>query len=313
MSDWQQQPQQYPPPPDAGMQPPPPGYPPTAGFAPSGPPVGPPKKRTGLIIAVVVIVMLLMCCCGTAVAGLFIYRSDSGPTTTQGIATSPAKPTDPDVAARAADWEKVTAAFVKGDYTFVEPDERQRRLATLAINEVLPDFIIDELTIEPGHYDAAKKYWVFDGFYVTLHLASDPLGKTAYSFDVETPAAEAGGLKREKLDVGKTEAVTQLEGKTWVIYPTASKGKLIKGMKHSTYAALVRTACDDWPGGLPTKFIDQDDGSVLVSVETWESYRYSEGYDRVEAVYVRDATGWKIKSHKAVIETGTSGEATPTA
>jgi len=322
MSDWQQPQQGYPPqppapayaPPQQAYQPPPPGYPPQAG-GPYQPGEPPKKKRTGLIIAVVVIAVLLLCCC-SAGAGLLIFRSDSstgtGTTTLSPEELAKKKAEEEELAARAAEWAKVKAAFVKGDFTFQEPDERQRRLAEAAIKQLLPDFEIEELTIEPGYYDKDKKYYVFDGAFMTL-VASDATVRTAYSFDIETPAAEASGMTRDKLDLDEGDEVIQLEGTTWVIYPTGSKKPLLGGMKDTSYAALIRQAGVDWPGGLPTKFEPQPDGSVRISVETWDSYRFSEDWNRIEATYVRDGSGWKVTTYKAVIETGTSDEVTPTA
>ena len=168
---------------------------------------------------------------------------------------------------------------------------------------MLPDFAIEELTIDPGRYDKAKDYFYFDTAFVTL-VASDATIRTAYSFDIETPEAEASGMTKEKLDLGESDAVIQLEGKTWVIYPTGSKGPLLGGMKDPAYGVLIRQAGEDWPGGLPTKFVDQADGSVVVSVETWDSYRFSDDWNRIEATYVRSGTGWKVTTYKPIIESG---------
>jgi hypothetical protein len=320
MSDWQppQQGQTPQPPapayaPPQAYQPPLPGYPPQA----SGPypPGQPPKKnRTGLIIAVVLISLLLLCCCAGA-AGLVLFRADSS-TGTETISLSPSdlatkKAEEKELAARAAAWELVKLSFAKGDYTFVEPNERQRRLADATIAQVLPDFVIEELTIEPGHYDKAKDYYYFDTAFVTL-VAQDASVRTAYSFDIETPEAQASGMTKEDLDLGESDAVIQLEGKTWVIYPTSAKGPLLGGMKDQSYGALIRQAGVDWPGGLPTKFIDQADGSVVVSVETWDSYRFSDDWNRIEATYVRSGSGWKVTTYKPVIESGKNDEASPT-
>lgn len=320
MSDWQPPQQEYPPQPPApayappqAYQPPPPGYPPQAG-GPYPPGEPPKKKRTGLIIAVVLISLLLLCCCA-GVAGLLLFRAGSS-SRTDTISLSPSeleqkKAEEKDLAARAAAWESVKASFVKGDYTFADPNERQRRLAAAAIAQVLPDFTIEELTIEPGRYDKAKDYYYFDTAFVTL-VASDATIRTAYSFDIETPEAEASGLTKEKLDLDENDAVIQLEGKTWVIYPTGSKAPLLGGMKDPAYGVLIRQAGEDWPGGLPTKFVDQADGSVVVSVETWDSYRFSDDWNRIEATYVRSGSGWKVTTYKPVIEGGQSDEASPT-
>lgn len=288
MSDWQQPPQGYP----------------------------PPKKRTGLIIAIVIIALLLLCCCSVGVAVL-LFRSDPGTTSTttaspEDLAKKQAE--EAELAKRAADWKKVQAALVRGDYTFAEPDARQARLAEAAIAALLPDFTIDEVAVEPGHYDKAKDYFVFDGFYIRLHLTSDPQAKTAYSFDVETTEAEATGMTRDKLDVDSDEDVTQLEGKTWVIFPTETKAPLLRGIKDPAIGRLVKQACADWPDGLPTKFVLGTDGSIVVSVETWDNYRYSDTFDRIDATYVRDGQGWKIKSYVPIIEPkdGSSTDSTQT-
>lgn len=320
MSDWQQQ--GYPPPtaPDFGPPPaqgypaPPEAYQPPQAGGPYPPGQGP-KKRTGLIVAVVLIVLLLLCCCA-AVAGLVLFRSSSS-TSTNTTSLDPAelarkKAEEKDLAARAAAWELVKSSFVQGDYTFVDPNERQRRLAAATIAQVLPDFAIEELTIEPGYYDKAKDFYYFDTAFVTL-VASDATIRTAYSFDIQTPEAEASGMTKDDLDLGENGSVIQLEGKTWVIYPTGSKAPLLGGMKDPSYGVLIRQAGADWPGGLPTKFVDQADGSVVVSIETWDSYRFSKDWDRIEATYVRSGSGWKVTAYKPIIETGASSEATPTA
>lgn len=304
MSDRQQPPQGYPPQQQA-YQPPPPGdpYPPTA----------PPKKRTGLIVAIVVIALLLLCCCSAGAA--FLVFSSSSSTDSMGTpGVSEQTASDPEAAKRAADWEKVQAAFVAGDYTLVKPDARQQRLAGAAIAALLPDFTIDEIAVEPGHYDKAKNFYYYDSVYVRLHLTTDPEAKTAYSFDLQTPEAEAAGAGRDNLDMDTGYEAAKLEGKTWLLYPADTKAPLLRGITDPAMGALVKLACTDWPGGLPTKFVAGADGSMVLSVETWDAYRYSGTYDRIDATYVRDGDGWKLKSYVPVIEpkSGSSTEPTQT-
>jgi hypothetical protein len=312
MSDWQQPPQGYPPPPQAyppqpqtGLQPPPPG-----GQYPRQ--VGAPKKRTGLIIAIVVIAVLLLCCC-SSVAAFLLFRvgSSDESSSTSGISIVPQ---DPEAAKRAADWKSVQAAFTPGDYTLVKPDARQQRLAEAAVALLLPDFTVEEVVLEAGYFDTAKDYYVFDTVFVRVHLTSDPEARTAYSFDVETPEAEAAGLKRDDLTVDADEDATQIEGKTWVIFPTGTKAPLLRGITDPAIGRLVKQACTDWPDGLPAKFVAGSDGSMVLSVETWDSYQYSDTYDRIDATYVRDGEGWKLKSYVPVIEPkdGSSTEPTQT-
>jgi hypothetical protein len=264
-------------------------------------PPSPPKKRTGLVVAIVVAALLVVCCCGTGVSTYMLGIFDAATSTTADDAT-PAAKIPPEVKARADEWKKVTAAFVKGDWELVEPDERQRRLAEEAIKVLLPDFTIDELWVDTGSYDSAKNWYTFDSYVMRLHLTSDPAAVTAYSFDVGTVAADEAGLTREKLDLDEGDDVVQLEGRTWVIFPTLSKAPLLRGIKDRSYATLLKQTIGQWPGGLPTQLKPQEDGTVIVHIESWDSYMWSETYDHIEATYSRDGDVWKLDTYKAVIE-----------
>jgi hypothetical protein len=283
MSDWQQQ----------------------APQAPEAPEARTAKSRTGLIVLVVVVVLvLLLCCCGAVGAWLW-YSVGSGPGDASSTATSATPeptPADPAATARGEDWRRVQAALIRSDYAFVAPDARQRRLADEVIKAVLPDFSIDELKVEPGSYDAAEKMHTFDSYLLLLHLTADPSVRTAYSFDVGTVAADEAGLAREDLELTDGDEAIQIEGTTWVLFPTRSKAPLLRGMKDPSFAALMKLACEQWQGGLPTKLMPQGDGSVLVSVETWDSYCWSETFDRIDASYERDGQGWTLRDYTAIVE-----------
>lgn len=311
MSDWTQ-PEASQAPPPSDLQPPyesPPAPEPMAAM-PVGAPPQPPKKRTGLIVAIVVIGVLLLCCCATAggiaVLGPAIFSSDGS------SGTSSTTKTDPEAEKRAADWKKVTDAFVRGDYQFVEPDERQRRLVEAAVAQLLPDFTVDEVVIEPGRYDKERDYYVFDDAFVRLHLTSDPAAKTAYSFNIETPDAESAKLARDDLDVADGKDAMQLEGRTWIIFPTNSKAPLMKGMTDPAIGGLIAQACADWPDGLPTRFTAGADGSWVLAIETWDSYCWSDTFDRIDATYVRDGDGWKLKGWVPIVEPKNTGSEEPT-
>jgi hypothetical protein len=287
MSDWQQQPPQ--------------GYPPQS---PPGPPLAPPpKKRTGLIVALAVVGVLLLCCCASAGAG-YLYLAatrESDKTDIVPPKTQPSKE-DPAKTARLAEWEKVQDAYQKADYTFADPDERQTRLGKALIAELLPDFTISEFTVETGYYDDVESWYVFDHYFFKLSLTSDPKVQTAYAVLVGTSAADDAKLAREKLDVQEGDDVLLLEDRTWAIFPAETKIPLLRGMKDRSYAALMKQAMADFPGGLPTRVVAMDDGSADVHVETWNSYTWSDTYDRIEATYRRDGQSWKLGGYKAVIE-----------
>jgi hypothetical protein len=170
------------------------------------------------------------------------------------------------------------------------------------------------MVLEAGYYDKEKDYYVFDTMFVRVHLTSDAEARTAYSFDMETPEAEVAGLKREELTVDADEEAAQLEGKTWIIFPTGTKAPLLRGITDPAISRLVKQACADWPNGLPTRFVEGADGSMVLSVETWDSYQYSDTFDRIDATYIRDGEGWSLKSYVPVIEPkdGSSTEPTQT-
>ncbi|HEX9093675.1 MAG TPA: hypothetical protein VF902_06805 [Coriobacteriia bacterium] len=318
MSDWQPpgapaQPDYAPPQPDFASAGAPPPYSATPGTPPGAPA---PKKRTGLIIAIVVIVLLLLCCCAVTVGGYLFFVLDSGSALKPGTSAT-GDPTsdvqrdplasselvDPEAAARAADWQKVRDAFVAAaDAQYVAPDERQSRLAASSIGTLLPDFTIDEVKVSPGSYDAANHMYDFDGYAVLMHLTADPVVRMAFSYDVATAEADAAKLARDSLELEKDDDVLMIDGTTWVIFTTHSKAPLLHGIKDQSYVALLKLAGEQWPDGLAPQMIVQGDGSVVLSVETWDSFCFSDTYDRIEATYVRDGDGWKLSTYETVIE-----------
>lgn len=283
-------------------QPYPPAPQPVTGYAqpvPNAP--QPPKKKTGWIIAIVVIVVLLLCCCAVGAVGLIGIFSDDGTTTTT---TEPEEEgpenLDAEEDARYAAWQRVLDAFEKHDFEFVEPDDRAKDKAAAFVEQMLPDFRIEELKVEHGEYNEEEGWHLWDMYFVRLAHTSDPDVQTAYSFWVHTAEGDARKSTRDGINVEEDEQVVQIGG-TWVVYDTYADA-LLGGIADDSYVRLMKQAAEDFPGGMATQLVDEGNDLVTVHVETWDSFCWSTTYDRIEATYELDGDDWILRDYEAVLD-----------
>jgi hypothetical protein len=292
------------PPPPLDMQPPQAGEPWES--LPAGMPLdagGPalPKKRTGLIVAIVIGVLVLMCGCGAAIVAALLSLDSSD---TSGTAiTSPA---DQAEARRTELWLQAKASFPTTGFVTYAPDERQTTLAAQATAMLLPDFMVVDLRVHPGSYDAEKNWYGFDTYVTRLRLRSDPMVTLLFAYDVATAEADAAKLSKEDIELETGDQLRLLPGGSWLIYAGDSRKPFIGGIKDPTYVDLLRTVEKDWVGGDVSIVSPMSDGGVDVHVYTLQSYAGSVADDYVECVYRMKDGAWALDSYD--IRTSTDGE-----